>query len=299
MKKSSVLIGITLFSMAGFLITGCSSDGGNEETTNTTTADSAAKKDIPEEVKNFYQIPAPNEIFFFIKENKGKAKGIEILNPADKLTKYVDTKSKSLNFGVYSADLLYCSIFDFGPQAVKYFVTVKKMGDDLGISSAINEDVMKRVQSNLGNNDTLTKITEDVFYSAYENLEQNDKGSSLALVVAGGWVEALYISTKINEKYVQDSPITNRIAEQKLSLDNLLEYLKKYESEEQISSTIKAMEDLKVVFDGIKQEESASSLTKNKAGKRVLGGGTKISITEDQYKQLVEKVAALRTIIIG
>ncbi len=168
MKKSSVLIGITLFSMAGILITGCSSDGGSEETANATAADSAEKKDIPEEVKNFYQIPAPNEIFFFIKENKVKAKGIEILNPADKLTKYVDTKSKSLNFGVYSADLLYCSIFDFGPQAVKYFVTVKKMGDDLGISSAINEDVIKRVQANLGNNDTLTKITEDVFYSAYE-----------------------------------------------------------------------------------------------------------------------------------
>ena len=298
MKKSSIIIGLTLFSIGGF-ITGCSSDGESEETTNTTAVDSLNKKDIQEAVKDFYQIPAPNEIFFFIKENKGKAKGIEILNPADKLIKYVDTKSKSLNFGIYSADLLYCSIFDFGPQAVKYYVTVKKMGDDLGISSAINEDVMKRVQSNLGNNDTLTKITEDVFYSAYEKLEQNDKGSSLALVVAGGWVEALYISTKINDKYIQDSPITNRIAEQKLSLDNLLEYLKKYESEEQISSTIKAMEDLKVVFDGIKQEESASSLTKNKAGKRVLGGGTKISITEDQYKQLVEKVAALRTMIIG
>jgi hypothetical protein len=200
---------------------------------------------------------------------------------------------------VYSADLLYCSIFDFAPQAVKYFITVKKMGDDLGISGAINENVMKRVQANLGNNDTLTKITNDVFYSAYDNLEQNEKGSTLALVVAGGWVEGLYLSTKIADTYVKGSPVVDRVVEQKLSLENLLLYLKKYETEEAVASTIKSLEEVKAAFDGIKEEQSASSMSTNKAGKRVLGGGTKLSISPEQYKALVEKVAALRTTIIG
>jgi hypothetical protein len=299
MKKSSLLIGLFVCSLSGTLFTGCSSDSTDDTNANVAVDSAAPVKEIPEEVKNFYQIPAPNELFYFIKENKGKPKGIDVLNPADKLTKYVDTKGKALNFGVYSADLLYCSIFDFAPQAVKYFITVKKMGDDLGISGAINENVMKRVQANLGNNDTLTKITNDVFYSAYDNLEQNEKGSTLALVVAGGWVEGLYLSTKIADTYVKGSPVVDRVVEQKLSLENLLLYLKKYETEEAVASTIKSLEEVKAAFDGIKEEQSASSMSTNKAGKRVLGGGTKLSISPEQYKVLVDKVASLRTTIIG
>ena len=241
--------------------------------------------------ETFFQVPSPGEMLTFIKLVGGKNnKNVSFLNSPDNQRNYLDNKSKALNFGIYSCDLSYCSIFQIGSEALKYFKTVKQLGDEIGVSSAIQPEILKRLEGNIGNPDSLSVITDDIYFSSFETLEASKQGPTLALVVTGGWIESLYIATSL-AKYEAKSPVVERLADQKYTLDNLIEFLKKYEADANVASVLVQFTDLKADFDKIGEKDAAPSKVKSV---NVLGGGKELSITADQYKVIVEKIKAIR-----
>ncbi len=113
------------------------------------------------------------------------------------------------------------------------------------MSSAIKPEVLRRLEGNLGNPDSLSVITDDVYFSSFETLEQGKQGPTLSLVVSGGWIESLYIATSL-AKYSDKSPVVERLADQKYTLDNLIEFLKKYESDANVASVLVQFTELQV-----------------------------------------------------
>ena len=295
---------IILFANAVVLAAFLSSCGNSKENADTTGTDSTAAVDSSaanaqsEQSQEYISIPSPDEMFSFMKTIGGEGKSTANLNNPENIKNYIDSKSKALNFGIYATDFLYCSTFDYGSEALKYFVNVKKLGDELGISGAINQSVADRIKKNIGNNDSLGDISNTLYFAAISNLEQTDKASSLSLVIAGGWIESMNLVTNMVKKYKAGSPAIDRIAEQKYTLDNLIGYLDKYKDDANVTAVIGQMNDLKSVFDQLK-EETVSGTISAKKGKKVLGGGTKISITEDQYKAICEKIKAIHESFIS
>lgn len=278
---------------AGLILTACGGDkteGGDE----IGGVDSVkAETQTPQVTETFFQVPSPGEMLTFIKMVGGKNnKNVSFLNNPDNQKNYTDNKLKSLNFGIYSTDLSYCSIFEIGSEALKYFKTVKQLGDQIGVSSAIKPEVLKRLEGNVGNPDSLSVITDDVYFSSFETLENSKQGPTLSLVVAGGWIESLYIATNL-AKFEEGSPIIERLADQKYTLDNLIEFLKKYESDANVASVLTQFLELQAEFNKIGEKDAAAA-TKTEKGKTVLGGGKELVITADQYKAIVEKVKAIR-----
>ncbi len=275
------------------IVMSCGSNKQAEEATveaDSTAVDSTSTENISE---ISYQVPSPDDMFSLIKEAAVKGKSTNMLNPVDNAKNYVDNKTKAINFGVYSTDLLYCSSFDFGAEAIKYFATVKKLGDDVGISTAIKESTAKKIQESIGKPDSLRAISNDLYLTAFQTLENNNRGATLSLVISGAWVEGLYIVTKMVKKYSKDDPAIERIAEQKYPLENLLDYMKKYESDEGVASVILDLNKLKAIYDQLEEKSTASSMN-SKNGKKMLSGGSKISITEAQYNSIVETTAQIR-----
>jgi hypothetical protein len=251
------------------------------------------KTEVPTEqiTETFFQVPSPGEMLTFIKMVGGKNnKNVSFLNSPDNQKNYIDNKSKALNFGIYSCDLSYCSIFEIGAEALKYFKTVKQLGDQIGVSSAIQPEVLKRLEGNIGNPDSLSVITDDIYFSSFESLENSKQGSTLSLVVSGGWIESLYIATSL-AKYEAKSPVIDRLADQKYTLDNLIEFLKKYESDANVASVIVQFTELQADFNKIGEKDAVTSKEKSV---NVLGGGKELAITADQYKVIVEKIKAIR-----
>ena len=228
---------------------------------------------------------------FDIYSNKSN-KNVSFLNSPDNQKNYTDNKAKALNFGIYSCDLSYCSIFEIGSEALKYFKTVKQLGDQIGVSSAIQPEVLKRLEGNVANPDSLTLITDDVYFSSFETLENSKQGPTLSLVVAGGWIESLYIVTSLG-KYEPNSPLVNRVADQKYTLENLIEFLKKYESDASVASVLVQFKELLADYDKISEKDVPASAEKSK-NKNVLAGGKDLVISADQYKTIVAKVKAIR-----
>ncbi len=284
------------FIAIALLNAGCGSKPAADNTEN--PVDSTSTKEVVKktgEVQRYSQVPSPGEMFSFIKQLGPKAKDdITRLNSTENAKKYIDNKARGLNFGVYSADLLFCSTFNHGPEALKYFVNIKKLGDDIGISTAINEKTANRISDNLGNADSLAAISNDLYFTTFDHLESNDRGNTLALVMAGGWIESLFLVTSMEPVYKKDSPLVNRVAEQKYTLENLIDFMKKYEKDADVSSIIKELGDLQTEFNKIEESKGSVAITV-KNGKKVLGGGGgKIGITAEQYKVVVEKIAAIR-----
>ena len=267
--------------------------GGKTEGEEDMTAVDTVKTETQTEqvTETFFQVPSPGEMLTFIKMVGGaNNKNVSFLNNPDNQKNYTDNKAKALNFGIYSCDLSYCSIFEIGSEALKYFKTVKQLGDQIGVSSAIQPSVLKRLEGNLGNPDSLSVITDDVYFTSFETLEKSKQGPTLSLVVAGGWIESLFIATSL-AKYEAKSPVVERLADQKYTLDNLIEFLKKYESDANVASVLVQFTELQGEFNKIGEKDAAAAADKSK---NVLGGGKELVISADQYKAIVEKIKAIR-----
>lgn len=291
MKKTSIFF---LSAITAIALTSCG--GGDKDKTDELETVDSAKVEEPKVnpvSETFFQVPSPGEMLTFIKMVGGPTnKNISFLNPVNNSKNYTDAKAKALNFGIYSCDLSYCSIFEIGSEALKYFGTVKTLGDQIGVSTAISPDILKRLQNNVGSPDSLAVITDDVYFSSFETLEDGKQGPTLALVVAGGWIESIFIATNL-AKYQANSPVIERLADQKYTLENLIEFLKKHSSDSNVAAVKTDFEGLMEVFNKISEKDAESSKSKETKTK-MLGGGKQLVITEDVYKAIVEKIKTIR-----
>lgn len=289
MKRKHFLIAPIAVTLAFASCGGGKTEGEDDMTTVDTVKTETQTEQVTE---TFFQVPSPGEMLTFIKMVGGKSnKNVSFLNSPDNKKNYIDNKSKALNFGIYSCDLSYCSIFEIGSEALKYFKTVKQLGDEIGVSKAINPAVLKRLEGNLGKPDSLAVITDDIYFSSFETLEDNKQGPTLSLVVSGGWIESLFIATSLI-KYEAKSPLVERLADQKYTLDNLIEFLKKYQSDTNVASIIIQFTELQAEFNKIGEKDAA--VAKDSKAVKVFGGGKELAITEGQYKAIVEKIKAIR-----
>jgi hypothetical protein len=251
----------------------------------------------------FYQVPTPNELFAVLK-NSNVAYNRENLSDVANASNYLTKGSKALNFGVYTADLAYVTSLGKMDDASKFFETIRSLSKDLKIENAVDEVIMKRLQTNLesSNADSLFYLSNETYYNAYSYLEENNRRDVLALIVVGGWIEGLNIILNL-EPYSENSEICQRIADQKLTLENLLIFTSTIENE-QLSEIVGDLSGIEEVFNYVTEDDNKSSdsteitSTKSADGVMMFGGGESNTITEKQFDDLRSLVLDLRTLII-
>ena len=233
----------------------------------------------------FYQVPTPNELFAVLK-NANVAYNRENLSDVANSSNYLTKASKALNFGVYTADLAYVTSLGKMEDASKFFETVRSLSKDLEIENAVDEVIMKRLQSNLENSnaDSLFYLSNETYYNAYSYLEENDRRDVLGLIVVGGWIEGLNIILNL-EPYSDGSEVCQRIAEQKLTLENLLIFISTIKNEQlaDIAGELSSIEEVfnyatDDVSDTLSTESAEITSTKSADGVMVFGGGGSLTL---------------------
>jgi hypothetical protein len=290
--SSKALIFAGLISAA---LTSCG--GGEQESTVTEVKKDTVVVEAPKEDNKYYQIPTPNEFFSVIKEIGGKSRP-ELMNPVSNSEKYLDTKFKALNFGVFSADLAYASCYEIGQSALEYFKAVETMGDELDISSAFDESVFARIEENLTNGDSLMTMSNETYFDAYNYLEENDRGNVLALVVAGGWIESMHIVLNLAGPYKENNPLIERIAQQGHTLNNVIEFMRKYKDDPDVGTTIASFEEIQMIYETLDVVEKDLS-TETKGDQMVFSGNGEFKFNKDTYTDLTNKVKEVRDNIIN
>jgi len=289
--KKSVLIFLT--SLAAMTLSNCG-DGGKSEDIEANDSIKTEEPKAEAVSETFFQVPSPGEMLTFIKMVGGSNnKNISFLNPPSNEKNYTDSKLKALNFGIFSCDLSYCSIFEIGSESLKYFKTVKIMGDQIGVSTAIKPDVLKRLEKNIGSPDSLAVITDDVYFSSFDALEDSKQGPTLALLAAGGWIESIYIATNL-AKFEENSPIIERLADQKYTLENLIEFLKKHEGDAGVAAVKADFEGLLAEFNKIKEVDVQAHAKSKDPKMSTFEGGKQLVISKEVYDGISSKIKSIR-----
>ncbi|PIQ14845.1 MAG: hypothetical protein COW67_11640 [Flavobacteriales bacterium CG18_big_fil_WC_8_21_14_2_50_32_9] len=254
---------------------------------------------VKERNESFYQIPAPDEMFSFIK-NSGLTYNKSLINSPQKSSTYSTPMEQTLIFGVYSADLAYTASYEEFNESIKYFATVQKLAESIGISGAFNEELMNNIKNNLDKPEQLLANSNDSYFSVIEYLEENEQGNKLGIIASAGWIETVYIVANSID-YKKNSDALQRLADQKLTLDNLMLYLEKYGEDENVKELMVWLKELEQTFDALSEENTTSSgisLKKNEGGKMVLGGGSSVVMTKDQFTTVKSKINEIRAKIV-
>src|ERR1035437_3553912 len=285
---------------------GCGSNkekGETEGTDTTSMGETGGMKKTTGKAQNiFYSIPSPIELAQII-QKAGAKYNKDLLNPIENKAKYMTNTSKALNLGVYGADLSYTSVFDDNTQeSILYLGCTRTLAEALGVGNAFDEKTVDRIQNNTGKKDSLLTIISDSYMSTDEILKESQREGASALVITGGFIEALYLGTQLAKTTKNSADIITRLAEQKGTLDNVVGLLSTYEKDAAVAGVLAHVKALKVIFDQVKVTSgSASSDVKTNPTTKVttIGGKITYSITPELVIKLTDKSAEIRNKIIS
>lgn len=198
-------------------------------------------------------MPSPIDLTLEI-ANTGAALNMEMLNPSRNASVYATSYKKSINLGIYVADLGYVTAYDKAQDAVGYLNAVKSLSDNLRISGAFDSFFLKSFEENIGNKDSLSNLIKYGFQKADQYLRSNERVSTASFVLAGGWVEGLYILTQIigeEEKTEKNMLLFQKVGEQKYALSNLIDLIALYKNNPDHNRLLKALIKIQKIYDPI------------------------------------------------
>ncbi len=280
---------------AAVLLAACGGDTPPKDTLSTDDGqgDSVQETRMRKTKNIFYNIPSPMETAALLKKAGAEYNG-RILNDVKNVDRYTAASKQALNLGVYGADLSYASVFNQTQESMFYTSCAKKLADRLGVSGAFDDGTMERMEKNMQNRDSLLNIISETYWDVDGYLKENDREHISALMIAGGWVEGLYIATQVAAG--SKSPeLYQRVAEQKLSLGDLMGLLGTYEGEDPALDAVREdLKSLESLYAGVDLATGGSSVTEEN-GVTVIGGDAPMAtLTDEQLTSISEKAAAIR-----
>jgi len=281
-------------------LAGCGGSGTEAEETNdqdSTENDTDGPVNIQFDNTTF-SLPSPYQMAYLVKSlNLDYNK--DFLNPTKNASKYTNNFKKALNLGVYGADLGYLNIYEQTPDAINYFSVIKKLSEDLDLLAAFNAETINRIESNMGNKDSLMYILSNTYRTADAYLKDNERKDIGVLILAGGWIESTFILTQIALNNKSQQEVINRIGEQKNPLENLIKILSPFynESNEYTELTEKLI-DLAYEFDGIDINYTYEAPIIDKEKKlTIINSKSEVVMSDEQLQTINKKIGAIRNLI--
>jgi hypothetical protein len=265
---------IALFMLIVIFIAGC---GGNTSTNSDNNATGKDSSSIAKEVtKIVYPLPTPLEVTQLLNQ-AGANFILDITNPSKSVDKYFTEKGRAINLGIYGADLSYASTYNKTQQVTDLMSCSKKLTDELGINTPFSAQLIKRVDANIDKKDSLYKIIKDSYYDTFEFLNKNNKGAVSILILAGGWVEGLYLSCELANLTKKNDEIIKGIAKQKSVCETLDQLMSQYKENKDVNDIKADLQKFKAVYDKV-------DIAKNESG-----------LNADQFKNLYKVTQDIRT----
>ena len=207
--------------------------------------------DLKTASKVVYDLPSPTEMAQMLHDMEVIYDVNILSNPKSEGIYNIDV-SRALNLGVYFADLSFTTMFDFPQQAMLFMSAVQGLSEELNIVGVFNEQLMSRLEDNLSNKDSIMDIVSYTYMETDFYLQENERSVLAKAILAGAWVEGLYIATHLKTEQDQDQLIWQKIAAQKKGLKNLINMVEDC-NEPQLNLFVLKLRKLETAFDQIKE----------------------------------------------
>lgn len=244
-------------------------------------------------------IPSPLEVAFLVKEVGGDYNKT-FLNSTDNLHKYNSSYDKALNLGVYGADLAYANIFNKSQDGIFYLDAVTGLAQDLSIGQYFDVNILKELIKHNDNLDSLLLITTSNFEKINIYLQEQNRSQLSILLLTGGWIEGLNLLCEVYHKNPNDD-LKERIGEQKIVLEQILQLLNYYEHDENINVLAKQLGDLNEMYKAVNieiVEGDVSFEIKDGIMTVVDNSYSKVTVSKEQINAITSSIASTRKGII-
>ena len=259
------------------IIVGLASCNSSSKKSQQTETVQIEKEEVETKVREFvYPLPTSYEIVEML--NKIEASYIFDLanNPAN-ADKYTTEKSMAINLGIFGGDLSYASTYNQKQETINFIDASRKMLEGLDLQAAVRDDLPEQVEANEDNKEALVELITNSFYDTYDFLHKNNRAPVSALVMAGAWVEGLYIATHISEETFNSKEMVDVILKQKDPLVKLMEILNEYKADQGVAETIEDLSGMASIYAGIEST----------------------AITQEQMIQIAEESLKIRKKFVG
>jgi hypothetical protein len=293
-KKIFVLLSITLI----FSCAPSGSDDGIGKVIDSLQTEEPALVVAKEAMEDIVQnVASPVEMAALI-QAVGVPFSLEYLCKTNNVDSYDTNYKKALGLGFMGADLGYLNIYSKTTQILSYITVIKKLSDGLKVGQFFDFKTLKDLASNSKNLDSLMYISVNSFNQMDEYLRQNKRGDLSALIIAGVWIEGMYLATQV----VKEKPnreIVERIGEQKVILDELLLILRNFKKDENFAEIISDFDGIKTAYKGVEisykvgepeaivDEEGQLTIRQNET--------SIVEISDEQLNRIISEVEKVRT----
>lgn len=264
MKPQRPLLFLFIASLA-LTFASCSKSGENKDQ-NAREFDEANKalKHQIEEVA--YNIPPPSEIPYLLQAT-GAEFNQNLINSREKVDQYISSNDKAaLNLGVYAADIGYLTSYDKTQEAIDYLTACKTLSDDLGLIGTFDAKLLEKFEQNISNKDSLTRLLDRTMRESQNYLRDDSRNKLSSLVVAGSFIEGLYIATGLIKSYPKNilpednrnlvlTPLMRVVLEQKGSVSEVVKMLEAAEQTETVAAILADFRKLEDTYQNLNIEE--------------------------------------------
>lgn len=294
LKLKSKVLALGLVSV---FISSCGDPKPTEET-NDNLPDTDTVKNMALNVGGeLFSVPSPIQTALLVQKS-GVTYDKAILNPGNKNGQYISDFSKSLNLGIYGADLGYVSMYNQTQDALGYLGAVKQIADKLGVSAAFDQKTMERINDNISNKDSMLVLVGIAYRASDAYLKTNKRTEISSLILTGGWIESMHFCINAYNKKPTDE-IKYRIAEQKQALGSILKLITSHNMPD-AAQLIKDLEALSKTYEGITSKYNYVEPTTDEAKKiTYINSTTEITVSKEQLDEIAKQITAMRDKIIN
>jgi hypothetical protein len=280
----------------------CSGDPEHADATATDSSEININEQVTTAETVFNYMPSPIETADLLKKSGAEYDG-RLLNDPTAVNNYTSSSAQALNLGIYGADLSFAGIFDQHSEAMLYLTAARKLADQLHVGNAFGEGTRKRLEANVNNRDSILSVISDAYWDCDATFKENQMRETSVLMIAGGWIEGLYLACKVAEK-TNNNDIRVRIVEQRYSLESLIGMLEKTQEKPAVVPVLKDLKALKAIFDALPKpaSQAISTNTDDKSGVTTIGGDEPVpavSMNALEFSRILEKVTTIRQAMIA
>lgn len=250
-------------------------------------------------IKSYFIIPSPVQISSIMKSAGLKFNKAE-LNEISNEKRYLSNFKRSANIGVYGTDLCFSVMFGQTQESLNYLSVLNRMGERAGMSEVFfNSGLTNRFKENIANKDSLLTLLSDFYRISDDYFKTNNQDFQSSVIISGGWIEALSIATG-QLKGHSNSELRKLIAEQKLSLNNIVRMLPVVEESAEYKKFRTDLIELNTLFGKVSVNPDKQEIQTDTAlGMTTISGENYIEITDSQLNEITEKVSAIRIKLIN
>ncbi|MCF8226077.1 MAG: hypothetical protein K9J30_09370 [Bacteroidales bacterium] len=247
-----------------------------------------------DEVKEIiYSIYLPTDMTFLFSE-AGINFNPDIPAPIDNFSLYITEEQIAIMLGVYGVDMMYMKLLDQQKLSGAYFHVIKTLSENINVPRSIFDDTTEKLELYVKNKDSIASLVDIVYRQTDRFFKENGNDHLAALTLLGGWIETMYIGTRILKTDSLNNIMAERILQQKYSLNSVYTILSNYQESLNIRGYLLMLKKLRKEFDNVDIKYQKEGFNIDTSEKKIQTYNTKISYTSKTLDNILALILLIR-----